>query len=106
MHAPEQIELFGMYMSKITLYNVCSTVGMFSTMGDIIMHVGDILSTMGKVQYRGGCHDKCGGYLEYRGDSQYHGGYHDALGGYHQYRVGNIFCYLSTPTVLHLPHVS
>ena len=51
-------------------WEVLSTVGVFST-------VGDILSTVGGVQYRGGCHDKCGGYLEYRGGVQYRGGYHE-----------------------------
>ena len=40
--------------------DIMSTVGVFST-------VGDIMSTMG-------------GYLEYRGDVQYRGGYHDARG--------------------------
>ena len=28
--------------------------GMFSTVGDIMMHVGDIMSTVEGVQYRGG----------------------------------------------------
>ena len=28
--------------------------GMFSTVGDIMMHVKEIMSTMGGVQYRGG----------------------------------------------------
>ena len=93
-----------------TLYNVCAVpwregvqyrgVGVFSTVGDIMMHVreyleyrgrcsvswgdiminvGNILSTVGGVQcrrgmpsfskfeYRGRCHDTCGGYHEYRG---------------------------------------
>ena len=31
-----------------------STVGVFSTMGDIMINVGDTLSTVGGVQYRGG----------------------------------------------------
>ena len=43
---------------------ILSTVGVFSTMGDIMMHVGDIMSTVGGVQY-------CKGYhplkFEYRG---------------------------------------
>ena len=30
-----------------------STMGVFSTVGDVIMHVGDIMSTVGGVQYRG-----------------------------------------------------
>ena len=37
-----------------------STVGVFST-------VGDILSTVGDVQYRRGYRDTCGEYHEYRG---------------------------------------
>ena len=44
-----------------------STVGVFSTVGDIMMHVGDILSTVGDVQY-------CVEHLEYRGGVQYRGG--------------------------------
>ena len=44
-----------------------STVGVFSTMGDIMINVGDILSTVEGVQYRGGYHEYRGGYLEYRG---------------------------------------
>ena len=45
----------------LTLYNVCavpwgvlSTVGVFSTVGDIMSTVGDILSTVGGVHYRAG----------------------------------------------------
>ena len=49
----------------INVGDILSTVGMFSTMGDIMMHVGDIMSTMEryhplKFEYRGGYH-------EYRG---------------------------------------
>ena len=33
---------------------ILSTVGMFSTVGDIMMHVGGIMSTLEGVQYRGG----------------------------------------------------
>ena len=71
----------------ITLYNVCavpwrllSTVGVFSTVGDIISTMGDILSTMGVFSTVRGYHDKCGGYLEYRGGVQYRGGYHEYHG--------------------------
>ena len=46
---------------------VFSTVGVLSTVGVIMMHVGEI------PWYRGG-------YLEYRGGTQYRGGYHDACG--------------------------
>ena len=45
---------------------------MFSTVGDIMMHMGDIMSTVEGVQYRGGYHP-----LEF----EYRGGYHDACGG-------------------------
>ena len=47
-----------------------STSGMFSTSGDIMMHVGDTMSTSGGVQYIGvfkafvtlwGCHKYVGG---------------------------------------------
>ena len=45
---------------------------MFSTVGDIMINVGDILSTVGcsvpwGVQYRGDIMSTVGGYLEYRG---------------------------------------
>ena len=39
---------------------VLSTVGVFSTVGDIMSTVGNILSTLGNVQYRGGYHDTFG----------------------------------------------
>ena len=48
--------------------DILSTVGVFST-------VGDIMSTVG-------------GYLEYRGGCSVPWGYHDARGGYHEYRGG------------------
>ena len=34
--------------------DILSTVGVFSTVGGIMIKVGDILSTVGGVQYRGG----------------------------------------------------
>ena len=37
-----------------TMGDILSTVGVFSTMGDIMINVGDILSTVGGVQYCGG----------------------------------------------------
>ena len=69
---------------------VCSTVEVFSTMGGIMMHVGDILSTMGDVQYCGEYDDKCGGYLKYHGARcvQYCGGYHECHGSYLEYCGG------------------
>ena len=94
----------------LTLYNVCavpwgvrSTVGVFSTvgdimstvgryleyhgvfstMGDIMINVGDILSTVGVFSTVGGYHEYRGGYLEYCGGCSvpWDPGYHDACGG-------------------------
>ena len=41
--------------------DILSTVGVFSTVGDIMSTVGVILSTVGDVQYCGGYHDARGG---------------------------------------------
>ena len=38
----------------INVEDILSTVGVFSTVGDIMSTVGVILSTVGDVQYRGG----------------------------------------------------
>ena len=39
-----------------TVGDILSTVGVFSTMGDIMINVGDILSTVGGYhEYHGGC---------------------------------------------------
>ena len=75
-----------------------STVGGYhDKCGDIMINVGDILSTVGVFSTVGGYHEyRGGGYLEYRGgcsvpwgDIMMHmGGYHDAHGGYHEYRGG------------------
>ena len=40
--------------------DILSTVGVFSTVGDIMSTVGVILSTVGDVQYHGGYHDARG----------------------------------------------
>ena len=37
--------------------DILSTVGVFSTVGDIMSTMGVILSTVGDVQYCGGYHD-------------------------------------------------
>ena len=37
-----------------TVGDILSTVGVFSTVGDIMINVGDILRTVEGVQYRGG----------------------------------------------------
>ena len=80
-----------------TLYNVCSvlggglsTVGMFSTMGDIMSTV------RGFLEYRGGYHDKCGDILSIVGmfstvrdiifcNLSTVGGSHDTCEGYYEY---------------------
>ena len=49
---PVTFEYRGGYHDKCGV--ILSTVGMFSTVGDIMMHVGDIMSTMEGVQYCGG----------------------------------------------------
>ena len=88
--------------TRNTLYNVCavpwgcsvpwggvqyrgdilSTVGVFSTGGDIMINVGGYLEYRGGVQYRGGYHEYRGGViLSTVGDVQYRGGYHDAREG-------------------------
>ena len=41
--------------------------GGVSTVGDIMMYVGDILSTVGIMINVGEYHDTCREYLEYRG---------------------------------------
>ena len=110
---------------------MCSTVGVFSTVGDIMstvgdifeycggwsvpwgdimINLGDILSTMGVFSTVGGIMSTVEGYLEYRGGVQYRGEYHDARGGYHEYRGGcsvpwgkNLLLF-EYPTVLNAPH--
>ena len=47
--------------------DILSTVGVFSTMGDIMINVGDILSTVGVFSTVGDIMSTVGGYLEYRG---------------------------------------
>ena len=59
--------------------DIMNTLGMFSTLGDILMHVGDTMSTLGDVQYIRGYQEYIGGYHEYIG------GYHEYIGGYHEY---------------------
>ena len=71
-----------LYGAGLTLYNVCSTVGVFSTVGGyheyrgdilstvgyIMINVGDILSTVGVFSTMGDIMSTMGGYLEYRGE--------------------------------------
>ena len=69
----------------INVWDILSTVGVFSTVGDIMSTVGVILSTVGDTQYRGGYHDACGDFMSI---------------------VGEIFCCLSNPMVLSTPWYS
>ena len=65
--------------------------------GDIMINVGDSLSTVGGVQYHGGYHEYHGGYLEYCGGMfSTMGDIMSTMEGV-QYRGGKIFPYLSTP---------
>ena len=54
-----------------------------STSGDIMMNVGDTMSTSGDVQYIGGCS------VHRRDTMSTSGGYHEYIGGYHEY-IGGI----------------
>ena len=78
-------------------WGVLSTVGVFSTVEDIMSIAGDILSTMGVFSTVGDIMSTVGVILSTMGDTQYHGRYHDAREGYNEYCEGKIFCYLSTP---------
>ena len=98
----------------ITLYNVCSTVGVISTVRGVQYHGGSHDYRGGYLAYCGvfstveGNHEYCGGYLECPGGVQYHGGYHDACGDIMstvegvQYHVGKNLLLFKYPTVLKL----
>ena len=59
-----------------TVGDTLGTVGMFSTLGDIMMHVG------GYLEYRRGIMMHVGDILSTVGDIMIHvGGYHDTCGG-------------------------
>ena len=80
---------------QIHPYNVCavpwgvpSNVGVFSTVGDIMSTVGDILSTVGVFSTVEDIMSTMGIILSTVGDVQYCGWYHDACWGYHEYRGG------------------
>ena len=66
----------------INVGDILSTMGVFSTVGDIMSTIGVILSTVVDVQYRGGYHDARGDIMSTVEGAQYHG--------------GKVFCYLST----------
>ena len=74
------------------LSEVCSTMGVFSTMGDIMMHVGGSHEYRGDVQY-------CGGYHEY------HGGYHEYHRGYLEY-CGGIYHHGDVSCIMRMYHAS
>ena len=82
MNMMESHDVYECQKPVITLYNacVCSTVGVFSTVGDIMSTVEDILSTVGS-SVPWGIMINVRGYLEYRGGVQYHGGYLEYRGG-------------------------
>ena len=61
--------------------DIMSTLGMFSTLEDI-------MKTLGDVQYIGEYHDACGGYHEYIGGCSVHWGFQYKLKG---------FCHLAPP---------
>ena len=66
----------------INVGDILSTVGVFSTVGDMI-NMGDIMSTVGGyLEYHGGCS------VQWVDIMMHMGGYHDARGGYHEYRGG------------------
>ena len=53
-----------------------------STSGDIIIHVGDTMSTSGDVQYIQGYHEYMGDTMSTSGDiMSTSGGYHEYIGG-------------------------
>ena len=63
-----------------TVGDILSTVGVFSTVGDIMINVGNILSTVGVFSTMGdimstvaGYFEYCGGYSVLRGYHEYHG---------------------------------
>ena len=60
----------------------CVPWGVFSTVGDIMINVGDILSTTGVFSTVGDIMSTVGVILSIVGDIMMHvGGYHDARGG-------------------------
>ena len=65
-----------------TVEDILSTVRGVQYRGGYHNKCGDILSTVGVFSTVGDIMSTVGGYLEYRG------GYHDARGGYHEYRGG------------------
>ena len=75
--------------------------GVFSTVGDINMHVGNILSTFMDVQYRGGYDKWGGGYFEY------HGGIFWVSWGGGSFVIWVHPRYWTPPTITHdIPHAT
>ena len=71
-------------MSRVPWGDMLSTVGVFSTVGDIMSTVG------GYLEYRGGCSVPCADIMMHVGDImstvggvQYRGGYHPLKFEYH-----------------------
>ena len=61
------VKYIGGYHECIREGDIMNTLGMFSTLGDIMMHVGDTMRTLRDVQYIRGYHEYIGGYHEYTG---------------------------------------
>ena len=61
------VKYIGGYHECIREGDIMNTLGMFSTLGDIMMHVGDTMSTLRDVQYIRGYHEYIEGYHEYTG---------------------------------------
>ena len=111
-------------ITSVPYRGVCNTMGVFITMGGIMMHV------WGYLEYRGGCsvlwgyHYKCRVYLGYLGVFSTVGDIMSTLGLILSAMGilstvgdiistmgcsvpwGKIFCYLSTPMVLNTPRYS
>ena len=77
----------------INVGDILSTLGVFSTMGDIMSTMGDIMSTMGVI-------------LSTVWDNQCQGGDHDARGRYHQYWEGVQYCGRINILLFEYPHSS
>ena len=91
------------FIASHTLYNVCAVPwGMFSTVGDIMMHVRDIMSTVGGVQYRGGTNLLL---FEYPHRIEHPHGTHDIPHMYYDIPHSIQIMTDSIPTVLNTPMV-
>ena len=86
-----------------TAGDILSTMGVFSTVGDIMINVGDILSTVGVFSTVGDIMSTVGVILSTVGDVQYRGGYHEYRGGC-SVPWGKSLLLFEYPMVLNTPH--